>query len=75
MEESRIIPSLRLERMWVNQPSTLQPDHKYSRKNVLCDPKKVSDKGYLDVYFTEGPIVSCRMHISSLSKGWLEKSN
>lgn len=58
-----------LQRYWINQPSTIQPNHALHGQNVLCDMKQVF-KGYVDVYFTQGPVISSRMAMLSLSKGW-----
>jgi hypothetical protein len=64
----------KLRRMWVNQPSTLQPDHECHGKNVLViekDGKIVGDEhGVITVWFTGGATVSQRMFVSSLSNGW-----
>lgn len=57
-----------MERMWVNQPSTLQPDHELHGTNVLMDDS--TDKDYPDVYFLSGPVVAQKMAKLSLSKGW-----
>lgn len=57
-------------RMWINQPSTLQPLHKYHAKNVLA----VVDKRHptYDVYFTEGDIISANVPAYCLSEGWVK---
>lgn len=60
---------LRLKRMWINQPSTLQPDHKYHGTNVLIE--KDNDEEYIDMYFTSGLIISMRIARLSLSNGWI----
>lgn len=59
---------MRLERMWVNQPSTTQAYHCYHGKNVLVCRERGKD--YVDAYFTEGTIICSRIHISALSKDW-----
>ena len=53
-------------RVWVNQPSTSQPDHEFHGKVGIAIPP-VDDNGIVDVFFTDGPIVSSRMFASSLS--------
>jgi len=55
--------------MWINQPSTLQADHKYNGRLVLANPKK--DELVTDVYFADGGnVAGCRMFTLSLSEGW-----
>lgn len=56
-----------LKRMWVNQPSTIQPYHDLNGLRVLAHHE------YGDtwrVYFLAGPIVSQQIHQSALSGGW-----
>ena len=58
-----------LNRFWINQPSTLQPDHKLHGALVLAAPS--GEKGdYCDIYFTSGETESQRIAKLSLSKGW-----
>ena len=57
-----------MKRMWVNQPSTLQPYHKFDRMRVLVPENTVP--GAVRVYFTEGPIISTMMNPMALSGGW-----
>jgi hypothetical protein len=48
------------ERMWVNQPSTLQEFHEYHGENVLSAPPVTYSKNncsYIRVYFTKGKLV------------------
>lgn len=64
-----------IKRYWINQPSTLQPDHKLNGKNVLADLTtftlaKANGQKYGYIYFTEGDIVSQRISFLSLSPGW-----
>ncbi len=64
-----------IKRYWINQPSTLQPDHKYNERNVLADLKtatlaKANNQNYVTVYFTEGKVISSIMSTLSLSPGW-----
>jgi len=53
-----------MERMWINQPSTAQPYHKYHGRNVLWDKERDT------VYFTEGETVSAMFPANVLSAGW-----
>jgi hypothetical protein len=56
-----------LRRMWVNQPSTLQPFHAMHGVNVLAQP----DYGDLmRVYFLAGDTISQQMTRLALSEGW-----
>jgi hypothetical protein len=63
-----------LRRMWVNQPSTLQPEHEHHGKNVLVmeENGKLVEvyPGIVYVWFTSGPIESQKMFTLSLSEGW-----
>jgi len=52
--------------MWINQPSTLQPFHNLHGQNVLAE----KDWGMMRVYFLSGDIISQRMPVECLSKGW-----
>lgn len=57
--------------MWVNQPSTLQPYHKQHGAKVLVREEDIkSDDQIVDVWFTDGPVMSQRMHKNILSRGW-----
>ena len=61
-----------IKRMWVNQPSTLQPYHQFHGRRVLAD---LSDKTFehsVSVYWLEGPVENQQMLKSSLSDGWPE---
>lgn len=59
----------KIKRMWVNQPSTLQPYHKQHGEKVLAEFRRDNNK-YIRVYFTRGRLVSMKMHKSALSEGW-----
>lgn len=63
----------RPQRAWVNQPSSLQPCHKDNGRNVLV----LDDGGSaLDVYFTDGDVISARLPRNSLSIGsWRPEPN
>ena len=52
-------------RAWINQPSTLQPDHKDHGKRCIV----VNDNGeqFVRIYFTEGPVLSRMIDRLSLS--------
>lgn len=56
--------------MWINSPSTLQPDHRYHGTNVLADMGNIDDLGYVTVYFTKGNVTSMIMKSLYLSEGW-----
>lgn len=61
--------NMELARMWINQPSTLQPLHKMNGVNVLACPKR---KGLATrrVYFLRGDIISQEVPSVILSEGW-----
>ncbi len=59
-----------LERMWVNQPSTLQPDHKLHATNVLAIK---STPRCHTIFFLSGNTVSQEIESRSLSVGWTGK--
>jgi hypothetical protein len=60
--------------MWINQPSTLQPYHKYHGMNVLVDmndtAKNHAGETCVWVYFTQGDTVSVSIAKVALSHGW-----
>jgi len=56
------------DRYWINQPSDLQPMHKYHGMNVLA-PKDITEK-FIRVYPTSTNIISMECPALSLSKGW-----
>lgn len=62
-----------MKRMWINQPSKLQPFHDLHGQRVLAN---FSDsKEYPLVYFTEnGPKLSQIIPKSALSEGWPDKA-
>lgn len=57
----------RIERMWVNQPSTLQPLHTLHGTNVLAHPEHGDT---WRIYFTTGPVISQQAPRLALSPGW-----
>jgi hypothetical protein len=56
-----------LKRMWIDQPSTLQPLHSLHGTNVLAQPE--TDK-VMRVYFLSGDVISQRVPNEALSPGW-----
>jgi hypothetical protein len=55
-------------RMWINQPSSLEPLHKFHRQNVLAVHE------YDDtwrIYFVTGFVESMQAQRSWLSEGWI----
>lgn len=59
---------MKLERMWVNQPSTLQPRHELHGTNVLAH-REYGDTWRM--YFLSGDVISSQVDIQALSPGWL----
>lgn len=57
-----------LKRMWINQPSTLQPHHKLHGVNVLFDTESPDTV----VYFLTGPVICQQVQKIALSPGWRE---
>lgn len=60
-----------MERMWINQPSTGQPFHKWHAMNVLARPD--TDSGAMQIYFLDGVVISQQIPRNCLSKGWIPK--
>lgn len=58
-----------ISRMWINQPSKLQPHHKLHGTNVLM--AKYGDQ--TEIYFLSSEVVSQLIDPSALSKGWFPK--
>ena len=56
-----------IRRMFVNQPSTLQPLHHLHGTNVLAVPE---GNGWR-IYFLDGPVISQQAPREALSEGWL----
>jgi hypothetical protein len=56
------------KRMWVNQPSTLQPLHHLHGTNVLAVAEY---NGVYRIYFLTGKIVSQQCLSLCLSSGWI----
>lgn len=68
-----------MRRMWINQPSTLQPDHALHGRLVLCDPEArpwfennppKGDERRVTVFFTDGDVVNQNVFWRSLASGW-----
>jgi hypothetical protein len=53
-----------MKRVWINQPSTLQPLHKYHGTSGLLD---VATETF---YFLYGDVVSMQIPLGVLSEGW-----
>jgi hypothetical protein len=64
-----------LARMWINQPSNLQPHHNRHGQNVLVpvgsNGKLVKYGNNVEVYLTSGPDVSVLVDALALSDGWI----
>lgn len=58
---------MKIERMWINQPSSQQPLHSLHGQNVLAAHE--SENMYR-IYFLSGKTVSMRAHKMCLSLGW-----
>ena len=58
---------LKLERMWVNQPSKLQQYHHLHGTNVLAYLEY--DNTY-QIFFLEGNVISQQIPGTALSAGW-----
>lgn len=58
-----------MRRMWINQPSTSQPLHKYHGQNVLAEDKNYDDTGVV-VWTLSGSVTSFVVPILALSAGW-----
>lgn len=67
--EAGMIASATPRRMWVNQPSTLQPHHNLHGECMLVVPEPFSPD-YVRAYFIDGDTVSKMMPLSAFSEGW-----
>ncbi len=61
--------SIDMVRMWINQPSTLQPDHKLHGQEVLASFPSDRD-GFIRVYPNSGALIATSVHKSILESGW-----
>jgi hypothetical protein len=60
---------MNLQRMWINQPSTLQHGHSLHGRLVLAY-REVGETWR--IYFLTGPVVSQQIDGAALSPGWPE---
>jgi len=58
-----------LERMWINQPSTLQSLHEHHGMNVLAC--KIAEDLCI-IYPVKGDVISMEVPCLCLSKGWID---
>ena len=58
---------IHLERMWINQPSSLQQHHNMHGTNVLASPESQT---VTQIFFLSGPLISQQISPLALSKGW-----
>lgn len=63
-----------LKRMWINQPSTLQPLNEWHGENVLACVKSYTENT-VKVYCLAGDTVSMIVPRNSLSEGWVPKDD
>ncbi|MBC8737177.1 hypothetical protein F6X40_10190 [Paraburkholderia sp. UCT31] len=56
-----------IKRMWINQPSTLQPFHALHGTNVLAT-REYGDTWR--IYFLSGSVISQQISALALSEGW-----
>jgi len=57
-----------MKRMWINQPSKLQPYHNLHGTNVLV----IHEGGdTYRAYFLNGDIIDQQIHQAALSPGWV----
>lgn len=60
-----------MTRMWINQPSTLQPLHRLHGVRVLAGPD--TDET-MRAYFLEGDVIDMQIVRQALSAGWPDTS-
>ena len=63
---------MEMKRMWINQPSSLQPEHKRHGENVLA--YVYPNRAIARVYPLSGEIISEDMLLLILSEGWITKN-
>jgi hypothetical protein len=61
-----------MRRMWINQPSKLQPHHSLHGTNVLVG-ETPPESQYWTVFFTSGKQISSLINKIALSPGWVEE--
>lgn len=59
-----------LKRMWVNQPSALQPDHALHGECVLVNADEAKVNTVVEAWFVHSAVVSQQVFRTSLSSGW-----
>lgn len=60
-----------MRRMWINQPSTLQPLHRLHAVRVLAAP---DTDVCARAYFLDGDAISMQVPHAALSEGWPDSS-
>jgi len=60
------------ERMWINQPSSLQTYHNYHGCNVIAWLD--NNKSTTQISFISGDIISMEIDTIALSKGWIQNN-
>lgn len=68
------MPAHHLERMWINQPSSLQPLHKLHGTNVIADLEEELHSNAITIYFLAGSVISQRCTKNCLSSGWINRT-
>ena len=63
----------KLERMWIDQPSTHQPLHAMHGVDVLVNTEGLNEFGSVRAYPTSGSVISLVVDITALSKGWRDR--
>ena len=62
--------NMNIKRMWINQPSGLQPLRNYHGENVLANFDD-TDGILVRVYPVKGPVISMNIPKNSLSPDWI----
>ena len=62
--------NLRIARCFINQPSTLQPMHKYHGLEAICVHKTGDVREIRTIYPTTGDTISMEVPKQCLSYGW-----
>lgn len=58
-----------MKRMWIDQPSSLQPLHSEHGTNVLACEEDYTP-GSVKIYYLSGPVISAVVFKICLSNGW-----
>ena len=61
---------IRPVRAWINLPSADHPLHKLHGKLVITNPHKMRDNDFIEIYFTEGDVISQIISVNCLCEGW-----